>query len=225
MSDNIEFTQAKLSVLLFSTNTSRSTLRTQLQGSAHIVVDFPGLCTHNCRASTYYPPLDSDIQMLSNYLLQEPITFHPSKNCLSLIELCSIYTLPWPTILAWADSIYINFYYFQVDYPLTESIVLYAPHTSKFLQYFNPTSWAFYPKTVMWDLHYPTVPQHNHCDLSRVTRWHGQPLCLGFMVFLPLSGARCPAAPFFSSTMLLPSSASVFLPLPTTNNVDSSLFG
>ena len=39
----------------FVLNTSISALRTQLQGSVHTAVDFPGLCAHSCRASTYYP--------------------------------------------------------------------------------------------------------------------------------------------------------------------------
>jgi len=103
---------------------------------------------------------------------KDPLHLIHQKNCLSLIEPRSIYTLPWLAIPVRADYIYIIFYYFRADYPLTQSIILRAPYISEFLQYLNPTSWAFYPKILMWDVRYPTIPQHNHHDSSRVTCRH-----------------------------------------------------
>ena len=77
----------------------------------------------------------------------------------------------------------------------------------------------------MRELFYPTVPQHNYHDSSRVTRWHGAMRCHGFAVHLPLSDARCPTALSLSPTTLHLAHALVFLLLFPTNDDHFSLLG
>ena len=116
-----------LSLFPLILNTSKSSLRTQLQGSVHTDADFLGLCTHSCRASIYYPnPLLrlTDALKLSSsktHYNSDPKKLATSTHRASLYLYLSMDHDPWAGRLT-----YISLHYFWAEYPLTQIITTYA---------------------------------------------------------------------------------------------------
>lgn len=132
----------------------------------------PGLCTYSCRAYSTTITRDSDLQTQSEFT--NPYTSNINKNYQKLnsniIAMLYLYIPmvhePWTGWLA--------FYYLTLSsggqpFDLTHYNFHFA-HFIEPLPYFYPKLWALNLKTITRGIRYPTGPQHNHRDLSRVTR-------------------------------------------------------
>ena len=136
-----------------------TTLRMQLQGSAHTTADSTRpLCTQ--LQSLYLPTntLDSDLQTQREYCLHKPITFKifskklPSNHRSFLYLYISMVRTPWASQLTFYFlTLFLDGQPFHLTHYNSCSV-----HLTELLPYFYPKLWPLSPKTITRALRYPT---------------------------------------------------------------------